>query len=164
MSCPQKYCWWQLLTWISVVRQTLLNALLQSLISSVWVLLTEKYIFWCGWNSHITKRTSVDSLVECIVYVAVIETAVPAELRPIAAAVVSRWSLCWWSPRRPRRGGSVKTIAWDDYYIWENCRILCMNCCGDGWTHNAGRSDANWVRRRRQSEMRKILLGARWSR
>ena len=54
--------------------------------------MTEKYIFWCGWKSQ-TKRTSVDSLVEGIVHVAVIETAVAAELRPIAAAVVSLWSL-----------------------------------------------------------------------
>ena len=46
----------------------------------------------------------------------------------------------------------------------ENCRILGVICCGDGWTRNAGRSNANRVRRRRQSEMRKILLGARWSR
>ena len=45
----------------------------------------------------------------------------------------------------------------------ENCRILGVICCGDGWTRNAGRSNANRVRRRRQSEMRKILLGARWS-
>ena len=67
------------------------------------VLLTEKYIFWCGWNSQ-TKRTSVDSLVvEGIVHVAVIETAVAAELRPIAAAVVSRWSLLMESKNAKRR-------------------------------------------------------------
>ena len=66
------------------------------------VLLTEKYIFWCGWNSQ-TKHTSVDSLVEGIVHSAVIETAVAAELRPIAAAVVSRWSLLMESKNAKRR-------------------------------------------------------------
>ena len=70
---------------------------------SVWVLLTEKYLFWCGWNSHITKRTSVDSLVEGIVHAAVIETAVAAELRPIAAAVVSLWSLQMESKKAKKR-------------------------------------------------------------
>ena len=50
-----------------------------------------------------TKRTSVDSLVEGIVHVAVIETAVAAELRPIAVALVSRWSLLMESKNAKRR-------------------------------------------------------------
>ena len=55
-----------------------------------------------SWKSQ-TKRTLVDSLVEGVVLVAVIETAVAVELRPIAVAVVSRWSLLMESKNAKRR-------------------------------------------------------------
>ena len=50
-----------------------------------------------------TKRTSVDSLVEGIVHVAVIERAAAAELRPITVAVVNRRSLLMESKNAKRR-------------------------------------------------------------